>query len=107
MCIRHLRQPPETAGGNKRHKSQMQQKIHCAPLHKCNIKNQLASSYLSVHVQEYKDCYICWDDYAFLDFGPDQYKRLMKETLRIGVAGNCISTASLQFDTRSKSFFAI
>lgn len=76
----------------------------CVAEDKINIRNVWASSLLSSHLQEGNGyspiCYQC----TFLNVDKDKEKILAKEAGRIGLADNCISSASLTSSRLAKQF---
>lgn len=66
--------------------------------HKHNVNNKTTSSRLFMHLRECRNCFPCWDECAFRNHKLDPVKRVIKEARRIGLAGSCISAASVVFN---------
>lgn len=49
----------------------------------------------------------CWDECTCLDDASDPAQRFIKEARRIGLAGNCFSSASLVFNDDTKVFLGL
>lgn len=69
-----------------------------AAIHKRNVNIKTASSLLSMNLRDRNNCFPCWDEYAFRNHKLDPVKRVIKEARRIGLAGSCISAASVVFN---------
>lgn len=73
----------------------------------CSLTSQLAFSNLPVWLIGVQQMLCALGTCAYLDLKPNPHKVLIIETIKIGMGGACISTASLQRETCSISFLGL
>lgn len=71
--------------------------------HRRNVENNSPLLILASHLSQCNNCYPCWGDGRDLDVDHDMRDRIIRGTLRIVSAGNCISTLSMSFDLLTRS----
>ncbi|CAN7983728.1 unnamed protein product [Ixodes hexagonus] len=75
--------------------------------HKRAVKNNAANSEIAKHIQECNNCVAEWDGTLVLSEERNCIKRVLKETIRISLVGNCISQPSMTLDVATKKFLRV